>query len=84
MYPDFIKQAKADKNKEALKAFNGAKSAETEHAKLYKEALNNMGKMKELSLNYFVCPECGYTTARIDLDKCPVCYTPKNKFIKIA
>jgi rubrerythrin len=84
MYPDFIKQARAEKNKSALKAFNGAKEAEAEHAKLYNNAINNMAKMKDVSLNYFVCPECGYTTARLDLDKCPVCYTAKNKFLRIS
>ncbi len=82
MYPDFIAQAKIEKNKDAVKAFNGAKAAETEHAKLYAGAIKNLDKMK-VKAAYFVCPVCGYTVAKIGFDKCPVCYTEKGKFLKI-
>ncbi len=43
MYPEFIATAKAEGNKEALKAFNYAKTAEAEHAKLYSADLKELG-----------------------------------------
>src|SRR5450756_2444136 len=42
MYPEFIAEAKASGNKEALRAFNFAVSAEAEHAKFYSEAGANL------------------------------------------
>ncbi len=83
MYPDFMKQAKAEKNKDAMRAFNHALSAETEHAKLYKEALDNLASWKAGKKDFYVCPVCGYTVAKIDFEKCPVCSAPKDKYEKI-
>lgn len=42
MYPAFIAVARTDNNKDALKSFNYAKTAEAEHAKLYSEALADL------------------------------------------
>lgn len=83
MYPDFIKLAKAKGDKDAFRTFNFALQAETEHAKLYKEALDNLDKWKDGKKDFFVCPVCGYTVAKITFEKCPVCNTPKEKYEKI-
>jgi rubrerythrin len=42
MYPDFLKQAREDGATDAVRTFNLARNAETEHAKLYSEARGNL------------------------------------------
>ena len=79
MYPEFIKQAQADGNKDALRSFTGAKNVEGGHAKLYKEALDNLDGWKVVA-EFYVCPVCGYTTAKLPAKDCPICSTPKDKF----
>lgn len=85
MYPEFLKEARAAANKDAVETFNLAKTAEAEHAKLYTQASNNLDKLKGTSgKTYFVCSVCGYTTEKIDFAKCPSCFTPKEKYEKVA
>jgi len=85
MYPDFLKQARTDRNKSAIKSLNFAKQAEAEHAKLYTAALANLDGLKgSKSVTFFVCPSCGFTTRDSALTKCPTCFTPKERFEKVA
>ncbi len=83
MYPEFIAEAKASGNRDALRAFNFAVSAEAEHAKFYADAGANPAAWKPAK-TFFVCPECGKTVVAVGFEKCPVCFTPGDKFIKIA
>jgi rubrerythrin len=80
MYPKFLKQGRTDNNREAIRSFNYAKTAEAEHARLYIEALNNLASTREQSRTYYVCTVCGYTTAKMDFNKCPSCFNPKEKY----
>ena len=85
MYPEFLKQARAEGNRAAVQTFNYAKTAEAEHAKLYSEALNNLAKLKgSKAKDYYVCSVCGYTTAQMDFSKCPSCFTHKDKYEKVG
>ena len=85
MYPDFLKQARTDRNKSALKSLNYAKTAEAEHAKLYAAALANLENLKGTkSAVLFVCPTCGYTTRELNFAKCPSCFTPKEKYEQVG
>ncbi len=84
VYPAFLKIARADRNKDAIQTFNYAKTAEAEHAKLYSEALNNLAQMKGPGQDYYVCTVCGFTTTKIDFEKCPSCFTPKHKYDKVS
>ena len=85
MYPEFLKQARAEGNRDAVQTLNYAKTAEAEHAKLYSEALNNLAKLKgSKAKDYFVCTVCGYTTSKLDFSKCPSCFTHKNKYEKVS
>jgi rubrerythrin len=79
MYPDFIKQATADSAKAALRTMKFALAAETEHVKLYQDAIDNLGKNKEVS--YFVCPDCGFTAEKRPNRSCPVCGEKAANFI---
>jgi len=83
MYPEFLKIAQQDKDKDAIKTFNGSLKAEIEHAKYYKQAMDDLENWKALSADFYVCPVCGFTTNKLDFADCPVCDTPSEKFEKI-
>lgn len=83
MYPDFLKQAREDNNKDAVRTFNLAKEAEAEHAKLYTEASKNLDSWKTNTQPFYVCPSCGYTTPTLNFEKCPVDFTSRDKFIAV-
>ncbi|MCX6967659.1 MAG: rubrerythrin family protein [Verrucomicrobia bacterium] len=81
MYPEFIKKAKEANAEPAVRSFNFARLAEAEHAKLYKDALNHLGK--NAKADYYVCPVCGNTETELPAKKCPVCGNPADKWEKI-
>lgn len=84
MYADFLVEARNANNKDAVRTFNLAKTAEAEHAKLYTEALGNLEAWKGGKTTFFVCPTCGFTSKDATLEKCPVDFTPKEKFESIS
>lgn len=83
MYPEFLKQARDDGNKDAVRTFNLAKEAEAEHARLYTEASTNLAAWKTTAQTFYVCPNCGYTTGTLDFAKCPIDFTSKEKFLAV-
>lgn len=83
MYPEFIAEAKASGNRDALRAFNFAVAAETEHAKFYADAGANLEAWKQ-ARTFYVCPVCGNTVTAVTFAKCPVCFTPGEKFVKVV
>jgi rubrerythrin len=83
MYHNFIKDAQAENNPDALKTFNFAMQAETDHAQLYDEAIKNLDSWKDGAFLFYVCPVCGHTVAQMTTEKCPICFTPKEKFLKV-
>jgi rubrerythrin len=85
MYPDFLKQARADRNSQAVRTLNLAKTAEAEHARLYAAALASLEQLKGTKeVSYFVCPVCGFTALEAKFSKCPSCFTPKEAFERVA
>ena len=79
MYPDFVKVAETEGNKAALLSFTYAMKAEEVHAKLYQDALANLDQTEEVF--YYLCPVCG-NIEKVRPDKCDICGTPGEKFIK--
>lgn len=79
MYPPFVEQAEAEGNKAAVQTFTYAMKAEKVHAKLYKEALENIDETEEVT--YYLCPVCGNIEKGIP-EKCSICGVPGSKFIK--
>jgi len=79
MYPEFVKIAELEGNKAALRVFTFAMKAEEVHAKLYKEALENLDKTEEVF--YYLCPVCGNIEKSVP-EKCSICGAPGDKFIK--
>jgi rubrerythrin len=83
MYPAFIAEAKTAGEKDAVRSFNFAITAEGQHAKLYAEAGANLQAWKTAK-KFFVCPVCGNTVTTVDFSKCPVCFTAGEKFLPIV
>jgi rubrerythrin len=53
-----------------------------EHAKLYQNALDNLGH--NAATDYFVCSVCGFTTTQLPAKNCPSCHNGVEKFLKIS
>jgi len=84
MYPEFIDEAKKEGNKKAQISFDRANQVEQIHAALYTKALNALkNKTQQTTANYYVCPLCGNTFEGSAPDICPICGTPKAKFMRI-
>ena len=81
MYPEFLKQAKADGSKEATRTLLYAEKAEAEHAKLYQQALDNLGQKQDAPI--YVCKVCGYTTTKLPDRNCPSCRESVSDFERI-
>lgn len=79
MYPPFVEAAEAEGNKAAVQTFTYAMEAEKVHAKLYKEALENIDQTEEVF--YYLCPVCGNIEKFVP-EKCSICNVDGSKFIK--
>ncbi len=79
MYPDFLKDAEAEGNQDAIRTITFAMKAEEVHAKLYQEALDNLDESEEIF--YYLCPVCGNIEKAVP-DKCAICGVPGTSFIK--
>ena len=79
MYPDFLRIAESEGNRAAVISFTFAMKAEEVHAKLYKEALEDIDNEKEIF--YYLCPVCG-NIEKLVPEKCSICGTIGDKFIK--
>ncbi len=81
MYPQMIKDAETEGENSAKRSFSHANFVEEVHANLYKSYLENIDNIKEEDI--WVCPVCGMTFIGKADDKCPVCSTPREKYILI-
>ncbi len=84
MYPEFIQKSRADENVSATRTFMLAKTAEAEHAKLYKQALDNLEQWKGGTKEFYVCTVCGYTMPMPPAAKCISCGEDKSKYVKVV
>ena len=83
MYPDFIKEAEASGQKDAVRTFSLAMKAETVHAQLYGQALANLEAQRGAT-TFYVCLFCGEVTDNpADTVHCPICNSPKEKFVAV-
>ena len=71
MYPEFIRQAQADTNADAVRAFEYARDAESQRSKLFAKAWGDLGHMRGKGSNYYVCTVSGYVMETSDASKCP-------------
>jgi len=85
MYPGFVAQAQAEKNKPAEISFKNALAVEEIHHGLYSAALAAVKGGKDLPpQKIYVCGVCGNTVGGQVPEKCPVCGVGKDKFAEIA
>lgn len=84
MYPGFLAKARKDGNGEAIQTLNLARNAEIEHAKLYKQALDEFEGWKGSTASFYVCPVCGWTSMTLPAERCPSSFTPKSRFLTIS
>lgn len=83
MYPVFNEVAKFQNERAAETTTKYALEAEKIHESMYKEALENVKKNKDIEIgDIYICPVCGYTTTGKPPDKCPVCGTAGSTFKK--
>ena len=80
MYPPMVEQAEADEHK-ARRMFKYATEAEAVHAELYQKALEAVQQGKDLDVDFYLCPVCGYIEFGKPTDECPVCGTKPEKFV---
>jgi len=82
IYLEFFRQAKKDKIKSAIDSFKGADAIEAVYVQLFKEALGNLDAWKGKGRDFFVCPVCANVMEKL-YNECPICGTPKKKFITV-
>jgi len=82
MYPPMLAQAVADDHK-AKRMFGYAVQAEAVHARLYKMALEAAKAGKDLDVEFYLCPVCGYIEIGKPTEACPICKTKPEKFVQI-
>jgi rubrerythrin len=84
MYPQFLADAETEKVENALRSFNWASDTEKKHQQFYTNALQALNTKAEntLPFEYAVCPVCGNTYDKANMDaNCAFCMTPSEKFI---
>jgi rubrerythrin len=85
MYPDYIAEARAEGNANAVRTLTWAWEAEKDHAILCAMALLNLEQLKGTkAVEYYVCPGCGHTMTRAQAADCPTCYTKKEKLERVS
>jgi rubrerythrin len=82
MYPPMLQKAEADDHK-AKRMFGYAVEAEAVHAKLYALALEAAKQGKDLDVEFYLCPICGYIEVGKPTEPCPICKTRPEKFVQI-
>lgn len=81
MYPAMIDEAAAEGNAAAKNSFSNANAVEEIHAGLFQQALDNLDKPEDV--DYWICPVCGNTVEDTAPDRCPICNTPGERFLRI-
>ena len=84
MYPDFLKEAKAEGDQAAVYSFKNALAVEEIHHGLYNDALEAVQARLDLpESEIYVCEVCGNTVLGEAPDKCPICNAAKEKFKEV-
>jgi rubrerythrin len=85
MYPGFIADAQAEKNKGAELSFSNANSVEKIHQGKYSEALKQVENGDDIDdQEYHVCSICGNLFSGAVPDICPICKVSKQKFYLVS
>lgn len=83
MYPAYIAVAIEQDEPEAQESFNWAMEAEKVHHGLYERSKEAVASGADPIIeDIWVCPFCGFTMEGDPPGKCPLCSTPKKRFVK--
>lgn len=82
MYPEFIKNARQNKESAAIRTFAFALETEAEHARLFQHAVKNLEQMRS-ARTWYVCQVCGYTVQTLNFVRCLVCGHSKDKYATV-
>ncbi|RCK73268.1 MAG: Rubrerythrin [Anaerolineae bacterium] len=82
MYPPMIEQAESEAHK-AKRMFRYAAAAEAVHARLYQLALEAVQQGKDLEVEFYLCPVCGYIEIGKPGERCPICGNPPERFVLV-
>lgn len=80
MYPQFIKQAREDKNDPAAQVFSKNMAAEPLHHALFQQALKDLNGYKGKNVDFYICPNCGYVVRTLNAPACAICPTANAQF----
>lgn len=84
MYPGFLHNARLERNQPAARAFHLAQKAETEHAALFTQALRDLERLRGGPIVSYVCPVCGFISAKADGPRCPVCSVSTDRYERVS
>lgn len=79
--PAFAQQAEADKNDKAAMSFKGAMASDAEYVKYAGQALTDLDGWKAAGKEFLVCTVCSWVTSDASIKQCPVCSSPREKFV---
>jgi rubrerythrin len=90
-YPDYIKRIKQENHVEALQSITYAWESEKQHRELLEQVQSGAGlffgllvkKIEATPVEYFVCRECGATTATLPAETCPICGKAVGEYVKV-
>jgi len=82
-YPPLIARARAEHRAMAVRSLVFALATERQHQRLLSAAQAGL-TLGASGTPLFVCPYCGRTVERVDFTKCPNCFTPASKFIRVT
>ena len=84
MYPGFLEEAKQEGNQDAVRSFDWANQVEKIHETYFQKALESLGAGKDMDAqDVTVCPVCGDTFLGEAPETCPICQTPRDRFMNI-
>lgn len=82
MYPAYIAVAREQDEKKAATYHQFALAAEKINAALYARAREALSRGQDLKLSSIhICQVCRFTMEGEVPERCPVCGTPRNKFV---
>lgn len=84
VYPAYLKKAKDERNTDAMRAFNYARSGDDATLKFFADAKKDLSKWKGNPRNFYVCPTCSQVVGKVDFVKCLICYTLGDKYVKVS
>lgn len=82
-YPEMIKVAREEGNREAETFFRYALESERIHAELFQGLLDTLDRPPG-NTSYLICPGCGHTAEKVPPEVCPVCGTKGERYQETA